>query len=156
MSGIRVQRRFTFAYGHRVAGHESKCRSLHGHNAVVVVTAVPDTSLDNLDNLGRVVDFSVLKSKIGKWIDDNWDHAMILWKEDDAARSAMSMFDRVEREKTESIGWASKVYGLPSSPTAENMAAYLLAKCKELMAGSGARVIRIRVEETENCSATVG
>lgn len=149
----RVQRRFTFAYGHRVAGHESKCRSLHGHNAVVYVTAVPDKGLDDI---GRVVDFSVLKTKVGAWIDANWDHAMILWQDDVAAKDAMAAFDKTEQAMTEQRGWCSKVYWLPSNPTAENMAAYLLSKCKELMAGTGARVTRIRIEETENCSAVVG
>jgi len=71
-------RRIQFCAGHRVAGHENKCNNLHGHNYVAFITA----QAHNLDNLGRVVDFSVLKDIIGGWIDDNWDHGLILWRED--------------------------------------------------------------------------
>lgn len=147
-----VTRRFQFAYGHRIVNHESKCRHLHGHNAVVHVTAVAD----QLDELGRVVDFSVLKTRIGKWIDDNWDHGMILWNKDEAGIGSVLAFNRQEQERVGDPHWVTKVYLLPENPTAENLAAHLMDRCKELMAGTGARVVSIRFEETENCSATVG
>ena len=53
---ITCTRRIQFCAGHRVMGHEGKCRNLHGHNYVVFVTA----QADELDSVGRVIDFSVL------------------------------------------------------------------------------------------------
>ena len=36
---ITATRRIQFAAGHRVFGHEGKCRWLHGHNFVAFLTA---------------------------------------------------------------------------------------------------------------------
>ena len=38
---ITATRRIQFAAGHRVFGHEGKCRYLHGHNFIAFVTAAP-------------------------------------------------------------------------------------------------------------------
>ena len=62
---ITATRRLQFAAGHRVHGHEGKCRHLHGHNFVVFLTA----AAENLDAVGRVIDFGVLKERIGGWIE---------------------------------------------------------------------------------------
>ena len=59
---IEITRRLEFDAGHRVLGHEGKCKNLHGHrySAEITVTA-PD-----LDGLGRVIDFGVIKEKVWK------------------------------------------------------------------------------------------
>ena len=72
-------RKIHFCYGHRVMNHESKCATLHGHNGIIWVHATP---IKGLDQLGRVIDFSVLKEKVGGWVDTYWDHTMILYEED--------------------------------------------------------------------------
>jgi 6-pyruvoyltetrahydropterin/6-carboxytetrahydropterin synthase len=138
-------RRLHFCAGHRVAGHENKCRNLHGHNYVVYIHA---ETLLGLDSVGRVVDFSVLKETIGGWIDTNWDHGFILWMDDMQARLCVEALA------------GQKVYQLPSNPTAENLAAYLLDHvCDELFGSyfklKGFRIYKVVVEETENCSAEV-
>ncbi len=74
-------RRIQFCCGHRVHRHEGKCANLHGHNYVLFVTAQ-----GSLDSVGRVIDFSVLKERIGGWIDQNWDHGFVLGVEDQHAR----------------------------------------------------------------------
>ena len=86
MTTITCTRRIQFCAGHRVKNHESKCRNLHGHNYVVWITAKLDAGTDEL---GRVVDFSVLKARIGGWIEDAWDHGFILWDQDDEAIAAV-------------------------------------------------------------------
>src|SRR5215813_6067779 len=103
---VTVTRRLQFAMGHRVYGHEGKCRHLHGHNFVAFVTA----SATSLDEVGRVIDFGVLKERIGGWIDREWDHAFVVWDGDAEARAAL---ERVAGQR---------IYLLPSNPTAENLA----------------------------------
>ena len=71
---ITCTRRFQFCAGHRVHRHESKCRNLHGHNYVLFVTV----TAPELDSLGRVIDFSIIKGLVGDWIDSKWDHGFIL------------------------------------------------------------------------------
>ena len=75
---ILAVRKIHFCYGHRVMGHENKCGSLHGHNGVLWIHA---KAIGNLDNLGRVIDFSVIKDTVGAWVDEHWDHTMIIFKD---------------------------------------------------------------------------
>ena len=133
-------RKIHFSYGHRVLGHESKCGDLHGHNAVVWIHATPTKELDSL---GRVVDFSVIKDKVGGWIEKNWDHTMILFADDKKALDLLEKIDRVR-----------PLFRLPVNPTAENLANYLLWKvCPEVLKGHNVIVYKITFWETENSVA---
>jgi 6-pyruvoyltetrahydropterin/6-carboxytetrahydropterin synthase len=139
---ISATRRLQFCAGHRVHQHESKCRNLHGHNYVVFLKAVGTTS--SLDELGRVIDFGSLKQRFGTWIDEHWDHNMILWEGDSEALAAVK-----------SIG-GQKLFLLPKNPTAENMACYLLEEVgPRVLDGTGIRIVEVTLWETENCYATV-
>jgi 6-pyruvoyltetrahydropterin/6-carboxytetrahydropterin synthase len=130
-------RRIQFCCGHRVQEHESKCRNLHGHNYVAFFEAHGD-----LDDLGRVIDFSVLKERIGGWIDANWDHGFVLGANDHVARSFVGGMP------------GQKLYIMPANPTAENMADYLLRDvCPLVLSGTGVTVRRVVLHETENCYA---
>src|SRR5258708_37117800 len=78
---ISCTRRIQFCAGHRILKHEGNCAMLHGHNYVLYVSA----TAEQLDELGRVVDFAVLKDRIWGWIQENWDHGCILAVEDEEA-----------------------------------------------------------------------
>jgi len=126
--------------GHRVYGHEGKCRHLHGHNFVAFVTA----SATSLDEVGRVIDFGVLKERIGGWIDREWDHAFVVWDGDAEARAAL---ERVAGQR---------IYLLPSNPTAENLADHLLKFVgPRVLAGTDTRLVKVTLYETENGIAEV-
>jgi 6-pyruvoyltetrahydropterin/6-carboxytetrahydropterin synthase len=130
-------RRLQFCAGHRVFGHESKCANPHGHNYLAYVEAHADA----LDTIGRVIDFSVLKERIGGWIEANWDHGFIHYCNDLAMYNALQELH-------------GKSFSLPMNPTAENMALYLLSVvCPLVMDGTGITVRSVTVQETENCSA---
>ena len=135
-------RRIQFCAGHRVKGHESKCANLHGHNYVAFIHA----TADSVDSIGRIIDFSVLKEKIGGWIDKNWDHTMILFHED---LETIRLCAKVpERNK--------EIFLLGKNPTAENMAEFLLKEiCPEELKDTGVKVNKITLWETENCFAEV-
>jgi 6-pyruvoyltetrahydropterin/6-carboxytetrahydropterin synthase len=131
-------RRIEFDAAHRVAGHEGKCRNLHGHRYAIEATF----SATELDALGRVVDFGVIKERLGDWIDTNWDHTTILFDQDKALGLAIS-------GQT-----AQNIFYLPSNPTAENMALHLLHQvCPALFAGLPIRCISLKLYETPNCYA---
>lgn len=137
-----ISRRLQFCLGHRVYGHESKCANFHGHNYVLYIHAKPDIGLDDI---GRVIDFSVLKEKVGGWIDEHWDHQMVLWQKDPKRQSFLTgdMSDQ-------------PLYTLPTNPTAENLAAHLLHDiCPILFKNDPVTVYKIVLWETENCNATV-
>jgi 6-pyruvoyltetrahydropterin/6-carboxytetrahydropterin synthase len=140
---ITICRRIQFCAGHRVCGHENKCRNLHGHNYVAHIHA----RAPELDTLGRVIDFSVLKEKVGGWIDANIDHSMILFDKD--------VLVQLYKQNV-SLDGLGKLFTMPMNPTAENIADFLLNDiCPKLLQGTGVEVYAIELEETENCKAIV-
>ena len=139
---LTCTRRLTFEAGHRVMGHENKCAHLHGHSYKVWLTA----EATGLDSVGRVVDFSVLKELVGGWIDWQWDHGFLLHEKDAAALVAVKSFQTEHGEQ--------KVYLLDGNPTAENLAWHLLKEvCPRLLIRADVKIVRVVVQETENCSA---
>ena len=145
MTAISCVRLLGFDAGHRVYGHEGKCAHLHGHRYKVELHARGESGLDAL---GRVVDFSVLKERVGGWIDANWDHGLILYGGDPMAEvlSGTSI--------PGGAGATQKLYVLGENPTAENLAKHLLERIiPPLMLGSGCDVIRVVLWETPNCFA---
>lgn len=131
-------RKIHFCYGHRVMNHESKCATLHGHNGIVWIHATP---MKDLDTVGRVIDFSVIKNIIGEWILEHWDHTMIVYKND---LKTIELLREAPATKN--------LFILDKNPTAENMASYLLWEiCPRLLKGKGIIVEKIVFWETENC-----
>lgn len=139
-----VTRKFTFDAGHRVLGHSGKCRHLHGHTYTAEVTV----AAEGLDNLGMVVDFGVIKEKVGTWLDQNWDHNLILHRRD----PIMCLVP----EARECVCDGREPYVLPGllNPTAEVMAEHLYRAAQSLL--EGFRVVRVRLWETPNCYADYG
>lgn len=154
-------RRLTFEAGHRVYGHENKCANMHGHSYKVEVSArqVAPWSITKpgfreeitgLDAVGRVIDFSVLKEKVGGWIDRHWDHAFICYEKDEQLKEFFT-FDQFDDAPP--VG--NKHWVLHSNPTAENLALYLLTYvCPLVLEGTNVEVYRVILYETENCWAT--
>ncbi len=138
---IACARRIEFDAAHRVMQHEGKCKHLHGHRYALEASFVAD---GGLDALGRVVDFSVIKEKLGGWVDTNWDHATILYSEDAALGADIEHHT------------GQKVFYLPQNPTAENMAAYLMQQIiPRLFSGDSIRCTHLRLWETPNCFVDV-
>ena len=128
-----------FDMGHRVYKHESKCSHPHGHRYTAEITAVAPA----LDPQGRIIDFSVLKEKVGGWIDDNWDHAFML-NQEDPALAVMLQFPSTQGQL--------RVVSVPFNPTAENIAAHLgTVVCPQVLADTAVKVVKIRLYETPNC-----
>lgn len=160
-------RKIGFDAGHRVVNHESKCAHLHGHRYTVEIYATQKLEqppvaevlvmpkAEYLDDVGRVIDFSVLKERIGGWIDDAWDHGLILWAADPLLKDIKNMIVATpEVSEGRCIGIMQKYYEMPYNPTAENMAKYLLEEiCPRLLGGTGVYVTKIRLWETPNCFA---
>lgn len=154
MRGVTCWRVVTFDAGHRLLGHEGKCAHLHGHTYRVEFGA----AADQLDPVGRIVDFSVLKAALGGWVERYWDHGFLFNVEDSATANALAYFDAGRRDIEARTGIApgepQKSYALPYNPTAENIARYLgeVVGPSEL-SGTGVRLVRVVVWETPNCRA---
>ena len=140
---VTVMKQIKFCAGHRLLGHEGKCANLHGHNYVAQIFV----SGDQTDDLGRIVDFSVINRLFKGWLDANWDHGLLLWKEDQQAIKAIESMTE------------NRLFVMPYNPTAENMARYLLLEvAPELVKqieGYDVSVTKVVIWETENSSAEV-
>lgn len=135
---IYCTRRIEFDAAHRVIGHQGKCAKLHGHRYAVEAKF----HIACLSDIGMVVDFSIIKKKLGGWIDENWDHNVILCQRDE------KMGKYIE-ECTD-----QKVFYMRSNPTAENMSSYLLQEiCPLLFHDESVECIEIKTYETPNCYA---
>ena len=132
----KVHRYHDISTGHRVAGHEGKCRHLHGHNYRIHFIC----SADNLDMVGRVIDFGVVKEKLCMWLEDNWDHFFLIWEEDLLAAYLIDIDPTVVK--------------VPFNPTAENMAQYLVEVVgPKQLEGTGVELIEVKIDETRKCYA---
>lgn len=132
-----AERYHDFSAGHRVYGHENKCAMAHGHNYRIHFKVEGDK-----DAIGRVLDYGVIKELLCKWLEDHWDHRMLLWEKD-------PWVDRMDE-----AGIAGVVV-VPFNPTAENMAEYLVEKIgPQQLKGTGVRLVQVMVEETRKCSST--
>ncbi|MDR1485355.1 MAG: 6-carboxytetrahydropterin synthase [Planctomycetaceae bacterium] len=126
-----VTRDFSFCYGHRLLDYDGKCSRLHGHNARVQIKLC---GLE-LGDGGMLWDFNGIKGTIGMWLDDNFDHRVILCKDDPLAELLLRINE--------------PVYLLPDNPTAENLAKIIFRQCEKL----NLPVVSVKFWETEKCCA---
>ena len=135
---INAHRYHDISCGHRVVGHEGKCRNLHGHNYRFhfVVEA------EQLDDVGRVIDFSIIKNTLCNWLEENYDHKFLMWEQD-------PYIQELEKLSPESMVVVS------FNPTAENIATNFIKKvAPALLEGTGCTLKSCTIEETRKCSAT--
>ncbi|MEX1100123.1 MAG: 6-carboxytetrahydropterin synthase [Bacteriovoracaceae bacterium] len=123
-----------FCCAHRILGHDGKCANLHGHNYDLLLYAKGE----RLDELGRVIDFSALKKEIKDWIDNNWDHNLLVFEKDEGL---MAIKDNLLQEKSPFV--------CCFNTTAENMALYLINKvCPDLFDKLNIVISKIELSET--------
>lgn len=120
--------------------HESKCRNVHGHR----YTAEFTVAASELDGVGRVVDFGVVKNAVGSWIEDTLDHGYIHHPDDQVGAYL--------------AGLGHRTFAMPrdlGEPTAENLAALLGRVAGEILRTENPDLLvqRVRVYETPNCWA---
>lgn len=145
-STYRVQKRFSFCYGHRLVGYDGPCNFVHGHNGLLEISF----KCKVLNDLGMVVDFSDIKEGIGQWIKDNLDHSFIVWTED------TDMLDFLENQ-------SSKFYVILENTTAENILKCIGVRVQkwleQFIEGTGrirVKIDYIKMWETEdNCAQIV-
>lgn len=162
MGRQQVKRYHDICAGHRVVGHEGKCRHLHGHN--YRVHFVVEAEDGGLDNLGRVVDFSVVKEKLCMWLEDNWDHKFLHWDKDPLIlafsrgihnETAQSAFNDAENAQEEMGNFFNGNVPLPFNPTAENLAGYLVEVVgPRQLVNTGLILTEVTIEETAKCHVT--
>lgn len=135
---ITAERYHDISMGHRVVGHENKCRHLHGHNYRIHFVC----EASSLDTLGRVIDFGEINDRLCEWLEEHWDHRTMIWQED-------PLLPELQRIASEDLCI------VPFNPTAEHIAHHLVHVIgPQQLEGTGIRLVTCRVDETRKCSAT--
>jgi 6-pyruvoyltetrahydropterin/6-carboxytetrahydropterin synthase len=150
--------------GHRVVGHESKCRHLHGHNYKFHFKVAPKHGCgkvvtrgklieDGLDSVGRVIDFSVVKTTLCQWLEDNWDHKFLHWEEDPLIKALQVDCELCDETTGHDVrDFDNSLVSLPFNPTAENLAAYMVEVIgPQLLDEYGVQLVECTIEETSKC-----
>ncbi len=93
---------------------------------------------EQLDSVGRVIDFGDIKTKLCDWVEENWDHKMLIFDQDPWAKIL---------KETDST-----VVLVPFNPTAENLAEYLLTEIGPAqLFDTNVELVKVKFEETRKC-----
>lgn len=110
---MRVTKSIGFDAGHRVARHGGQCANPHGHRYTVELTVSgPIVDEQHRNDFGMVVDFARIKGFLTRYVHDVLDHGFIVEESDAVMLDALA-----------GHGW--KVIVFDSTPTAENLAAWI-------------------------------
>ncbi len=139
---MQITTRLEFDAGHRIPSHKSQCRNLHGHRYALEITLSGDIiSQEGMSENGMVMDFSDVKAIARQALVDVWDHAFIVYKNDQVI---LDFLNTLPDHKTVIINCV---------PTAENLAAeafkILKANYHDTF-GNHLKLERVRLYETPN------
>ena len=137
---LQAIRLHDISMGHRVIGEgpDNKCAHLHGHNYRVVFYCEAD---EDSDSAGYVIDLSIVKEQLCQWLEDNYDHRMMIWDQDPILPKLLE----IEPNHTVAV---------PFKPSSENIAHHLLTVVGPAqLKGTGAHLAKVELIETQKCSA---
>ena len=106
--------------GHRVLNHRSICKGLHGHRykaEICVEGELIDQS--GASEEGMVIDFADIKRTAQKLIQEELDHAFMVWDKD---KELLEFFKHSKGHKPVIVSF---------TPTAENVAVYIFHILKD-------------------------
>jgi 6-pyruvoyltetrahydropterin/6-carboxytetrahydropterin synthase len=139
---MQITRRLEFDAGHRIPGHTSQCRHLHGHRYAIEITLSGEIiTTDGLSEQGMVMDYTEVKRIAKEQLVDAWDHAFLVYRSDTAV---LNFLNSLPNHKT-------VVLEVP--PTAENLAMLafkLLDSAYRHSYGNNLQLERVRIYETPN------
>lgn len=130
-----ITRSFDIDCGHRLIRHESKCRNPHGHRYTIEVTCYAF----GLDDVGRVIDFGLIKEKVKGWLDEVFDHGFI-FQDGDPLIDIFRAHD-------------FKTVVLDCPPSIENLSEVWFNGAADILAPLGVVVSKLRAYETATCWA---
>jgi 6-pyruvoyl-tetrahydropterin synthase len=103
--------------GHRVLNHRSICKGIHGHRYKAEICVSGELIKESgSSEEGMVLDFADIKKTAQQFIQEELDHAFMVWDKDS---ELLEFFKHSEGHKPVIV---------PFTPTAENVASYIFHK----------------------------
>jgi 6-pyruvoyltetrahydropterin/6-carboxytetrahydropterin synthase len=133
-----VTKQFQFCAAHRLHDYIGKCNSLHGHNYRIEI------SLEAMElDKDMVVDFGKISDIIGRWINDNLDHAILISTKDTMLNNSKFLDNFI-----------CKHFMMNDKTTAEHIAELIFNQCRVLINREGLFIRKVTVWETDTCCAS--
>lgn len=137
MSKQEISIRFRFEFAHRLLHHKGKCNNIHGHSGIAWINFTGEVDKQT----GMMVDFNDIKKTIQAWIDEHWDHTLILNTDDADLLNAFRITP-------------VKIHQTVGDPTMETLSRILhqvvwTMRADEKLPAS-LMLSRVRIQETEN------
>lgn len=141
MSKIRLTKQFEFETAHALYNYDGLCRNIHGHSYKLSVTIIgePNNNPES-PKYGMVMDFGILKEVIKPNIVDEFDHSLILYKNEDK---------EFLNKKNELF---KRIHIVDFQPTAENLIIHFVNIIKPLLPDK-IKLFSIKLHETANSYA---
>jgi 6-pyruvoyltetrahydropterin/6-carboxytetrahydropterin synthase len=127
-----ISKEIDFCYGHRLLNHAGKCKYIHGHSAKAVIYLASPT----LNIQGMVCDFTEIGQFAKEWIEQEFDHTLLLHQDDPLLPLLRNVNERCK--------------SLDCHPTAENIARLIY----EVIANATFPVLEVKLYETTTSSAS--
>ena len=131
--------------GHRVLNHRSVCKGLHGHRYMAEICVEGELVLESgSSEEGMVIDFADIKKVALKFIQEELDHAFMVWDKDE---ELLEFFNKSKGHKPVIV---------PFTPTAENVAAYIFQQLQDKFTDvfkTGLRLQSVKLWETPSSYA---
>ena len=131
--------------GHRVLNHRSICKGLHGHRYKAEICVEGELVLESgASEEGMVIDFADIKKVALKFIQDELDHAFMVWDKDE---ELLEFFNKSKGHKPVIVSF---------TPTAENVAAYIFQQLQDKFTDvfkTGLRLQSVKLWETPSSYA---
>jgi 6-pyruvoyltetrahydropterin/6-carboxytetrahydropterin synthase len=134
MTKIRITKEFSFEMAHALRNYDGPCRNIHGHSYKLFVTIIGEPIQDdkNAKN-GMLMDFGQLKRLVNSKIVDVYDHAVVVYENDERLDEMKNLFENI----------IATTY----QPTCENMVGDFAAIINQELP-NGLKVFSIRLYET--------
>lgn len=149
---MKIVKTFEIDSAHRILKHEGKCASIHGHRFKFEIHVE-----GQMDSVGRIVDFSVIKEVVGGWLNKELDHTFICNREDPMLHLLLKEGQKVHGTFFPFSFRLSDGPHLGIEPTSENLAREVLEQCALFeMDGllKGATVVEVVCYETPTAYAS--
>ena len=142
---MKIGKVFQWDMGHRVLNHRSVCKGLHGHRYKAEICVEGNLIEEKgASEEGMVIDFADIKKVAQKFIQEELDHAFMVWDRD---HELLEFFKSSQGHKPVIV---------PFTPTAENVAAYIFNELKDKFADvfqTGLKLQSVKLWETPSSYA---
>lgn len=134
MAKVRITKEFSFEMAHALRNYDGPCKNIHGHSYKLFVTIIGEPIHDdqNVKN-GMLMDFGQLKRLVNSKIVDVYDHAVVVYENDERLAEMKNLFENI--------------IATSYQPTCENMVGDFAAIINQELP-NGLKVFSIRLYET--------